>query len=69
VKLSQEQANKLILIVGCLAFFAPPVLWPLSAFTFWSNQPQGVMALSWMAIILTGAVLLLQAVTKRDIDS
>jgi hypothetical protein len=69
MRLTQEQANKLILIIGCAAFFVPVVLWPISAITFWSNQPQGVMALSWMAIILTGAVLLLGAITKQDIDS
>lgn len=31
VKISQHQANKLILAIGCAAFFAPVVLWPVSA--------------------------------------
>lgn len=42
--------------------------WPTTALTVWSNQPQGVMALSWIAIILTAVQTLLTAYVKREVD-
>lgn len=42
------------------------VAWPVTALTVWRDQPQGVMALSWVAIILTGVQTLLTAYVKRD---
>jgi uncharacterized membrane protein YfcA len=41
-----------ILLAGSLAG------WPLSAFTFAADEPQAVLALSWIAIIIGAAELL-----------
>jgi hypothetical protein len=68
LNVSQEQANRIIVGIGCAAFFGPVVSWPITSWTIWKDQPQGVMALSWIAIILTGAVLLLEGVNKTHID-
>lgn len=69
MNISQEQANRVLLWVGLIAAFGPLIVWPVTSLTVWKDQPQGVMALSWIAIELTGVVLLVQAITKRDIDS
>lgn len=29
------------------------VTWPITSFTVFKNEPQGILALSWLAIILT----------------
>jgi hypothetical protein len=44
--------------------------WPLSAFTLARNEPQFVLGLSWLAIILTAADLLStsQVYEKQDDD-
>jgi hypothetical protein len=69
VRLSQDQANKILIGLGCLAFFGPMICWPITSLTVWRKSYQGILALSWIAIILSGAVLLLQAITKRDVES
>jgi hypothetical protein len=63
-----ELANKALIIVGWMTFIGPLVLWPITSLTVFRGEPQGVLGLSWLAIILSGATLLLQAVTKRHVD-
>jgi hypothetical protein len=35
--------------------------WPVSAFTFAASEPQSVLALSWIAIILTAVLIVMEA--------
>lgn len=42
--------------LGLLA--ASLIGWPLSAFTFASGEPQGILGLSWLAITVTALDLL-----------
>jgi hypothetical protein len=44
------------------------VAWPVTAVTIWRTQPQGVMALSWIAILYTAVQTLLTAYVKQDVD-
>lgn len=54
----------------CLIVFAL-VGWPLSAFTVASEEPQVVLALSWIAILLGGVTALFEAQThvKQEEES
>lgn len=45
------------------------IAWPSTSLTVWADQPQGVMALSWIAILLTAVQTLLTAYVKRDVDN
>lgn len=41
-----------VLLIGSL------IGWPLSALTVFANEPQGILGLSWLAIILTAIDIL-----------
>jgi hypothetical protein len=47
------------LVAACL------IGWPLSAFTFARNEPQFILALSWIAILVTA----LDVVSTQDVRS
>lgn len=43
--------------------------WPLSAFTIFRDEPQGILGLSWMAIALTAVdILSTQDVRSKQED-
>lgn len=42
------------------------VAWPLSQFTWAKDEPRFVLALSWLAIVLTATDVLVTAHVKRD---
>lgn len=66
---NQKTANRFLIALGWTFFLGALVSWPLASFWFAKNEPQTILALSEIALIGTGAVLLLQAYTKKDIDS
>lgn len=69
IEMDRKDANKILVVVGWVCLIAPLILWPVSAFTVAKNEPQVVLGLSWAAVLLSGGTILLQAVTKSDIDS
>lgn len=52
-----------VLLVGSV------IGWPLSALTIFKSEPQGILGLSWLAIILTAADILATADTRSEIDN
>jgi hypothetical protein len=42
--------------------------WPLTQFTIARDEPPVVLALSWLAIILTAVGIIVSAYVKRDQD-
>ena len=42
--------------------------WPLTALTVFSEEPQGILGLSWLAIILTAVDILLTADVRDQQD-
>lgn len=44
------------------------VAWPITAFTVFSKEPQAVMALSWIAIILSAIILLVTTDVRKEQD-
>jgi len=55
-------------VIAWFAFIGGIVGWPVSAFTIFSAEPQGILALSWLAIIYTGYQILQldHAVSKNE---
>lgn len=49
-----------ILLIGSI------IGWPVSALTIFRSEPQGILGLSWFAIILTSADLLTTAQVNED---
>lgn len=41
--------------------------WPISALTVFRDEPQGILGLSWLAIILTCAELLTSSQVHEDV--
>lgn len=42
--------------------------WPLSALTIFSDEPQGILGLSWLAITFTAVDILATTDTRREVD-
>jgi hypothetical protein len=53
-----------LLGLGWACFLIPLIAWPVTKATIWAEEPPGVMALSWLAIIATGLNILLTAEVK-----
>ncbi|HEX6682970.1 MAG TPA: hypothetical protein VF062_09260 [Candidatus Limnocylindrales bacterium] len=49
-----------ILLVGSI------IGWPVSAITVFSDEPQGILGLSWLAIILSSAELLTSSQVHKE---
>jgi hypothetical protein len=49
-------------------FFGALIAWPVTAFTVYKNEPQGVMALSWVGILLVAVVLWATTDVRREQD-
>lgn len=47
--------------LGWALVIGSAVGWPLTALTIFSEEPQGILGLSWLAILLTGVDILLTA--------
>jgi hypothetical protein len=55
-------------VTGWLAFVLPIPLWPLSSLTILKDEPQGVLALSWLAIMYGGYQVLQNLHTHRIVN-
>lgn len=42
--------------------------WPVTAFTVFRDEPQGILGLSWFAIILTSLDIIVTADVRREQD-
>ncbi len=67
--MDQRTANKLLIAIGWICFLAPIIAWPITALTVAKDEPAFVLGLSYLAVVLSGATILLQALVKRDVDS
>lgn len=56
--------NVVQLIAWCM-FLGGLIGWPATALTIFSDEPQGVLGLSWLAVIFTGYQVLQQTYTTR----
>lgn len=56
LKLFQSQNNRRKFAFILLSFAV--IGWPLTAFTIFKHEPQGILGLSWLAIILTSVDIL-----------
>jgi hypothetical protein len=54
-------------LVAWLAFLGGIVAWPLTAFTIFKDEPQGILGLSWAAVIYTGYQILQAAHMHRKL--
>lgn len=53
------------LCVSWLLFAGSLIGWPVTALTLFRDEPQGILGLSWLAIILTGYNNLLTIYTNE----
>lgn len=53
----------LVLVVGST------IAWPVTSVTVFSSEPQGVLGLSWFAIILTAIDILSTSDTRKAVDA
>lgn len=44
------------------------VCWPISAVTIFSDEPQGILGLSWLALILTALDIIVTTDVRREQD-
>jgi hypothetical protein len=51
---------------GTILFFGALVGWPVSALTVFKDEPQGILGLSWVAIIIGALEFLATADAHRD---
>lgn len=55
--------------LGWTLVIASAIGWPVTALTVFAEEPQGILGLSWLAILLTGVDILLTAeVHDKDDD-
>lgn len=45
-------------LIAWVAFLGGFVAWPVTAFTIFRDEPQGILGLSWVAVIYTGYQIL-----------
>lgn len=55
-----------LVVFWWILLVASLVLWPISMFTFASEEPPVVLSLSWFAVTLTAATGLVAAYVKKD---
>lgn len=60
--------NNSLIRAGWSLLLASIIGWPLSALTFAKHEPATVLALSWIAIILTAGTMLIEAYLKKSVD-
>lgn len=63
---AQDPTNRVKFAWGIV--IASIVAWPVTAFTVFSKEPQAVMALSWIAIILSAVILLVTTDVRKEQD-
>lgn len=57
-------------VQGAVAvFWLSVVAWPLTSLTIFSKEPQGVLALSWIAIILEAVIIVITTDVRKEQDS
>lgn len=56
------------LILGWVLLVGSVICWPLSSFTFARHEPQFVLGLSWLAIILTALDLIETTAMRKSQD-
>jgi hypothetical protein len=61
-----EPEHRVRLAIGTLIFAV--VGWPVSSLTFLAKEPQGVLALSWLAIIYTAVDILATTDVRQNQD-
>lgn len=47
---------------------ATPILWPLTSLTIFRDEPQGVLGLSWLALILTAVDIVATTDVRKEQD-
>lgn len=52
----------LVLVIGST------IAWPITSLTVFAKEPQGVLGLSWFAIILTAVDILSTSDTRKAVD-
>lgn len=61
--------NKLRIIGAWILLIGSIVAWPITAMTIFKQEPQGILGLSWAAIILTAVDILSTQQVKDDTGS
>lgn len=56
-------------LTGWIMFVGGIIGWPLTATTVFSSEPQGVLGLSWVAVIYSGFQVLQQTYTNKMVVS
>lgn len=54
---------------GWIMFVGGIVGWPVTALTLFTNEPQGILGLSWIAVIYSGFQVLQQTYTNKMVDN
>jgi hypothetical protein len=62
----QDRRNAWIVWLAWVTLAVSLVGWPLTSLTVFKHEPQGILGLSWLALILGAANTLLTAVVNRD---
>jgi len=60
-------SKNVIQAIAWICFLGGIISWPLTAVTVFKNEPQGILGLSFLAIIFTGFQILQQMFTQRKL--
>lgn len=64
--MNKEKATRVLIGIAWAALVISIIGWPLSALTVAKDEPQFILGLSWIAIILEAVIFLVQAYIKKD---
>lgn len=62
-------SRRVIQSTAWFAFLGGIAGWPITAITIFKSEPQGILGLSWMAIIYTGFQILQQMHTQKLVEN
>lgn len=67
--LTVEQSTTATIVLSWFMLLASIIGWPVTSVTVFRTEPQGILGLSWVALIISAGNTLLTAYTKRQADT
>lgn len=66
---STKRSTDIVIAASWAVLVVSVVGWPVTALTVFRDEQQGILGLSWFALIYSAANTLLTAYTKREAES